>query len=195
MAAVLSDKSNMAAVEQADAKPENVTQPGPDFLRSFKLVVAVAPDGGIGKDNQLPWRVPGDLKYFKHVTSSTADASKTNAVIMGRKTWESIPEKFRPLPNRVNIVLSRNPEAAFEQAHASSSLPAALSMLNAPEFEHVEGVFVIGGSSVYAEALASPLCSELLITRILTPFECDTCLLYTSPSPRDRTRSRMPSSA
>lgn len=144
------------------------------MLRSFKVIVAVAPDGGIGKDNQLPWKVPGDMKYFKHVTISTSDPAKSNAVIMGRNTWESIPAKFRPLPNRVNIVLSRNAEATFDQAHSATSLPAALSMLDGAEFENVESVFVIGGSSVYTEALASPLCSEMHITRILTPFECDT---------------------
>jgi dihydrofolate reductase/thymidylate synthase len=144
------------------------------MLRCFKIVVAVAPDGGIGKDNQLPWRIPGDLKYFKHVTSLTADPTKTNAVIMGRNTWNSLPEQLRPLPNRVNVVLSRNPGTCFDQAYTATSLASALSMLDSAAFDSVENVFVIGGSSVYAEAVSSPLCTEMHITRILQPFVCDT---------------------
>ena len=56
----------------------------------------------------MPWKLPGDMAYFKELTTRTADASKQNAVVMGRKTWESIPAKFRPLPGRVNVVLSRS---------------------------------------------------------------------------------------
>ena len=178
--AALVDNTNTAADTAAPAtKAENSTsvanaQPVSGPTRSFKVVVAVAPDGGIGMNNALPWRLPGDMKYFKHVTSSTSDPNKMNAVIMGRNTWESIPEKFRPLANRVNVVLSRNPDATFENASAANSLQGALSMLDGPEFEHVENIFVIGGSSVYTEALAMPSCTELHITRVQTQFECDT---------------------
>jgi dihydrofolate reductase len=78
-------------------------------LRSVDLVIAATPSNGIGKDGQLPWPpLPTDLAFFKEVTTKTRDVSKRNAVIMGRKTWESIPPKFRPLRNRLNIVLSRS---------------------------------------------------------------------------------------
>ncbi|HEY9786666.1 MAG TPA: dihydrofolate reductase, partial [Candidatus Obscuribacterales bacterium] len=73
----------------------------------FDLVVACDLRGGIGKDNQLPWRLPGDMKRFREVTTNTDRGDATNAIIVGRKTWESIPEKNRPLPDRINVVLTR----------------------------------------------------------------------------------------
>ena len=76
-------------------------------LRTFQLVVAATRKLGIGKGGTMPWRLPGDMAYFKALTSATVDPSKANAVVMGRKTWESIPIKFRPLRGRVNVVLTR----------------------------------------------------------------------------------------
>ncbi len=76
----------------------------------FHVVVAATKDMGIGKDGGLPWRLPGEMAYFKQLTASVGDPTSEarNAVIMGRKTWESLPGKFRPLPGRVNVVLSRS---------------------------------------------------------------------------------------
>ena len=72
--------------------------------KNFALIVAADLDGGIGKENKLPWRLSADMNFFKNVTIGNGN----NAVIMGRKTWDSIPPKFRPLPKRVNIVITRN---------------------------------------------------------------------------------------
>jgi hypothetical protein len=75
-------------------------------------IVACTRDGGIGKEGKLPWKLSGDMAYFKRVTLDTEDVpGARNAVIMGRKTWESIPNSFRPLPGRLNVVLSRNPKS------------------------------------------------------------------------------------
>ena len=71
------------------------------------VIVAATKANGIGVNGRLPWRLPGDMAYFARITSN-APEGYTNAVIMGRKTWESIPLKFRPLPKRVNLVISRN---------------------------------------------------------------------------------------
>jgi len=71
-------------------------------------VVATERSRGIGKDGGLPWKLPGDMAYFKALTSTTRDGKRVNAVVMGRKTWDSIPDKFRPLPGRLNVVLSRS---------------------------------------------------------------------------------------
>ena len=76
---------------------------------AFEIIVAHDLNQGIGTDNQLPWHCAEDMAYFKSLTIG----NQKNAVIMGRKTWESIPEKFRPLPNRLNIVLSKNRDLIF----------------------------------------------------------------------------------
>lgn len=83
-------------------------------MSSFTLIVAATEEYGIGMLSTLPWRIPKDMAFFKHVTThipadSLTDPDAKNAVIMGRVTWESIPPKFRPLPDRLNIVVSRNP--------------------------------------------------------------------------------------
>lgn len=129
----------------------------------FELVVAMDEENGIGKENALPWRIPGDMKHFKRLTSGP-----DNVVIMGRKTWDSIPSKFRPLPNRKNIVMSRS-RTSFEGAEATSSLSGAInkSMEN-PGGRH----FIIGGAQIYKEAL--PLCKTLHITRVAGSYDCDT---------------------
>lgn len=77
-------------------------------MKTFSLVVASTQKGGIGLNGNLPWKkIPGDMAFFRKVTSTTTDPTLQNAVIMGRKTWESIPSKFRPLPGRLNVILTR----------------------------------------------------------------------------------------
>ena len=75
---------------------------------NFSIVVAMDEQQGIGKGGKLPWHIPGDLKYFKNLTTKTKLPDKKNVVIMGRKTWESLPQNFRPLSKRINVVLTRN---------------------------------------------------------------------------------------
>jgi dihydrofolate reductase len=108
----------------------------------------------IGRDGDLPWHLPGDLKHFKELTSG-------GTVVMGRKTYESIPERFRPLPNRRNIVLTRN---GFEDpgAEIENDLRAALA----------QDCFVIGGGSLYAQAL--PLADRLYLTEVDAEIAGDT---------------------
>lgn len=90
-------------------------------LRTFQLVVAATRKLGIGKGGTMPWRLPSDMAYFKALTSATADPSKANAVVMGRKTWESIPPKFRPLRGRVNVVLTRGGSGANDAGSENCS--------------------------------------------------------------------------
>ncbi|KAJ7393968.1 hypothetical protein OS493_003639 [Desmophyllum pertusum] len=143
-------------------------------VRKFACVVAVAQNGGIGKNNTLPWKLHGDMKFFSHLTKVVSAEGKQNAVIMGRKTWESIPEKYRPLPHRLNILLSRNLSVAPEGAHLCSSLQAAFDLLSAAPFtDTVENIYVIGGAAVYKEALQHPGAHRLYITHVLKDFECD----------------------
>ncbi len=136
---------------------------------SFSIIVAVDAAGGIGKDGGIPWRLSPDMRYFKAVT--LGPGALTNAVIMGRRTWDSIPLRFRPLPGRLNIVLSRTPDALDlpPGVRAAGSLDAALSLAAG----HAQR-FVIGGGAVYAEALQRPDCRSLAVTRLAGDFECDT---------------------
>ena len=110
------------------------------------LIAAIARNGVIGKGNALPWHLPEDLRRFKALTTG-------QAVIMGRKTWDSLPAKFRPLPNRLNIVVTRNRDYRAEGATVVGSLDAAIhaSQTLTP--------FVIGGAELYAHAL--PLAQRL----------------------------------
>lgn len=124
------------------------------------VVAAVARNGVIGKDNRLVWHLPEDMKHFRQLTMGAP-------VIMGRKTWDSLPERFRPLPGRRNIVLSRQPGWQAAGAELAPSLDAALaSAAGAPQ------VFVIGGGQAYVEAMA--IADQLVITEIDQDFEGDT---------------------
>lgn len=118
----------------------------------ISIIVAIATNGAIGKDNQLLWHISEDLKYFKKVTGG-------HTVIMGRKTWESIG---RPLPNRRNIVISRTLKAdSLPGAEVFGSLEEAINSLPKAE-EH----FVIGGGEIYRQAL--PLAGKLYVTYVYT---------------------------
>lgn len=136
----------------------------------FSVVVAADEELGIGKQGAIPWRLPGDMKHFVRVTRQTRDAGARNAVIMGRATWDSIPERFRPLVGRLNLVVSRNPSLELpEGAERAGSLRDALLQAG----NRAEKLFVIGGGQIYGQALALPECAEIVFTRVLSTFDCD----------------------
>lgn len=139
----------------------------------FSLVVATDKNRGIGKDGDLPWRLKKDMKYFKEITTNTKDENLKNTVIMGRATWESIPEKFRPLPNRHNIVLSRNESLLLNhpEAKTANSIQKALEL--ARELK-AENNFVIGGGNIYNQCVQMKNCTKLYVTEIENTFDCDT---------------------
>ncbi|KAL4271886.1 hypothetical protein GQ457_13G007530 [Hibiscus cannabinus] len=150
----------------------------PDPQRTYQVVVAATKDMGIGKDGKLPWKLPSDLKFFKDVTLTTSDSGKKNAVIMGRKTWESIPLQHRPLPGRLNVVLTRSGSfdiATAENVVICGSMSSALELLAAsPYCLSIEKVFVIGGGQIFRESLNAAGCDAIHITEIETSIECDT---------------------
>ncbi|KAK2966011.1 hypothetical protein RJ640_017089 [Escallonia rubra] len=146
--------------------------------RTYQVVVAATRNMGIGKDGKLPWRLPSDLKFFKDVTMTTSDLARKNAVIMGRKTWESIPLEHRPLPGRLNVVLTRSGSfdiATAENVVICGSMISALELLAAsPYCLSIEKVFVIGGGQVLREALNAPGCNAIHVTEIESDVDCDT---------------------
>ena len=121
----------------------------------ISIIAALGHDRVIGKDNGLLWHLPGDLKRFKELTSG-------HPVIMGRKTWESLPEKYRPLPGRTNIVVTRSGWYEAASAQTVFSFPEALS--HAKEAEGSEEIYVIGGGEIYRAAL--PFASRLYLTLV-----------------------------
>ncbi len=123
------------------------------------LVAAVARGGVIGRDGGLPWRLPEDLAHFREVTMG-------HPVVMGRRTWESLPERFRPLPGRRNVVVTRSAEWNAEGAERAGSLDEALELLSGEE-----RVSVIGGGELFATAL--PLADEIVLTEIDADFDGD----------------------
>ncbi len=113
------------------------------------LILARAANGVIGHQNQIPWHLPEDMAHFRQRTMG-------HPVIMGRKTWDSLPARFRPLPGRRNIVVTRQPDWQDEGAEHAGSFDAALALCNgAPE------VWVIGGAQIYAEALPLAHCAHI----------------------------------
>ncbi|GAA0184631.1 methyltransferase [Lithospermum erythrorhizon] len=150
----------------------------PPAGRTYQVVVAATRDMGIGKDGQLPWKLPSDLKFFKAITATTSDPGKKNAIVMGRKTWESVPLKLRPLPGRLNVVLTRSGSfevATNENLVLCGNLQNALKLLAEPPYNSsIEKVFIIGGGQILRESLNAPECDAIHLTEIETNFDCDT---------------------
>jgi len=145
-------------------------------MMNFSLIVAIDSERGIGKDGQLPWHLPGELKHFKEITCASESPDKKNVVIMGRKTWESIPEKFRPLPDRINIILTRSESYVRPPWYfRAGSLEDAFSILESDDLKNrVGNIFIIGGQQIFEEVFKSDYCQKLYITHISQPFQCDT---------------------
>lgn len=129
-----------------------------------QLVAAVARNGVIGDGRDMPWRIPEDMAHFKSLTAGCP-------VIMGRHTWESLPPRFRPLPGRRNIVLTRSVHWQAPGAETAPDLAAALAMATTPP-PAAGRICVIGGAQVYAAAM--PWADELVLTEIDRDFEGDT---------------------
>ncbi|KAF2638492.1 hypothetical protein P280DRAFT_519942 [Massarina eburnea CBS 473.64] len=169
--------------------------------RALTLILAATPSLGIGKNGTLPWpQLKKEMGYFARVTKRVSpregkgsERTRVNAVVMGRKTWDSIPEKFRPLKGRVNIVVSRSPgawgkggktEGAVEGPFVVGSVQAALEQLHGlytsssnPESDpqiDVDRIFIIGGATLYTSALELPQTDRILLTKIKREYECDT---------------------
>jgi dihydrofolate reductase len=129
----------------------------------LKLIYARAANGVIGLNNQMPWHLPEDLAHFKRSTLGSP-------VLMGRKTWESIPAKFRPLPGRANLVMTRQTDWHADGALMVHSLEEGitLALAHCPEGKDL---WVMGGAEIYAQAAA--IADEAVVTEIEQYFEGD----------------------
>ncbi|KAF1831241.1 hypothetical protein BDW02DRAFT_505687 [Decorospora gaudefroyi] len=164
---------------------------------SLTLILAATPSLGIGNGGGLPWpQLKKEMGFFARVTKRTSPSTsvdgrrKINAVLMGRKTWESIPPKFRPLKDRLNVVITSKPQAFMDKLDkredvegpmVCSSVLDAISQLegeNGEKLAHsnmeLEKIFVIGGASIYTTALELPQTKRVLLTKMHKEYECDT---------------------
>ena len=128
------------------------------------IIVAASTNNVIGKDNDLAWKLPIDMNFFKETT-------KGYYVIMGRKNFESIPHKYRPLPNRENIIITRKKNYQLEGCLVSNSIKEALEI---PRKNNENEAFIIGGGEIYKLALEQRLVDRVYLTRVHHDFEGDT---------------------
>ena len=130
----------------------------------ISIIVAISKNQVIGKNNQLIWNLPKDMKYFMDTTMNTT-------VIMGRKNYESIPKKYRPLKNRNNVIITRNKSYKAEGCLVVNSIEESLESLRNVENKEV---FVIGGGEIYKKFLEKGLIDRMYITHIDEQFDGDT---------------------
>ena len=140
----------------------------------YSIIVAHDLNRGIGKAGTIPWRLPADLKRFKDITTQKT----MNCVVMGRKTWDSIPPKFRPLPDRINIILSRLQTSTIKTNDTDTfvcssfdDLDGKLDVLSSNN--KLEEVFFIGGSDIYSAAKSRYPIHRYYLTQVLQKYDCD----------------------
>jgi dihydrofolate reductase len=133
----------------------------------FDIVVAADLDWGIGKDNGLPWpKLRGDLQHYKRTTTAASEGQR-NAVVMGRKTWESKEVAGKPLPNRLNVVVSRGTIALPPGVVLAGTIDQALAVGG------VESIFVVGGAGLLRAVIERPDLRFVYLTRVEQRFGCD----------------------
>ncbi|MES2937630.1 MAG: dihydrofolate reductase [Pseudomonadota bacterium] len=142
------------------------------------LIYARARNGTIGKDGTMPWRLPPDMRRFKALTMG-------HPVVMGRKTWDSLPPRFRPLEGRRNIVVTRQPGWHAEGAERAGSLSEALALCDGAPL-----VWIAGGAEIYAQAM--PLAHTAQVTEIDADFDGDAFAPTLGPGWQETARERHP---
>ncbi|GAB3334674.1 dihydrofolate reductase [Marivirga atlantica] len=125
---------------------------------TISMIVARAQNGAIGKDNDMIWSLPDDMKYFK-------DTTRNHHVLMGRKNFDSLPDSFRPLKNRVNIVITRNKDWSFDGTQVFHDVASGIDYART---NNEEELFVIGGGEIYKQCL--PHADRLYITEVYAEF-------------------------
>lgn len=175
-----------------------------------ELIVAADEKDGIGKDGKLPWRISADMNYFKQVTTFKPDNAhqQDNIVLMGRKTWDSIPKKFRPLKERMNCVLTKSsppPESLRLFSARLRNFTSIDNFISYAKNTHIPRpiacpdpvvylqnfappkIFIIGGESIYRQTLAHPDINveKIRLTRVFDDFDCNTFFPFSSETTKD----------
>ena len=138
-------------------------------------------NNGIGNNNKIPWFLKNDLKNFQQITSKTFKSYTKNMVVMGRKTWDSIPDKHKPLKNRLNVILTRNKDVrlkheieSYKDTIVKYDFNDILEVAKLNKNFNISNIFIIGGESLYKLALESDSISKIYITEVYEDYECDT---------------------
>jgi len=126
---------------------------------TISIIVAIAQNNAIGKNNDLLWHLPSDMNFFKETTAG-------HCIITGRKNYFSIPEKFRPLPNRTNIVVTRDQNLTLDGAEVVNSIEKAIEIAKS---KNEKEVFIIGGGEIYKQSIH--LVDKMYITEVDTVFD------------------------
>ena len=135
------------------------------------LIVATDLKGGMGYQGKLPWNLPGDMKFFQKTTIQTDNIQFRNMAVMGRVTWDSIPDKHRPLQGRKNVVITRNKDfKAPEGVTVAHSIEEAMKAVD----DRVADVFVIGGAKIFDQFMKKRKIDGIYLTRIKKEYRCDT---------------------
>lgn len=161
----------------------------------FNIILAVDEKNWIWKSWELAWKISEDMKYFKKITETTKDLGKLNWVIMWRKTWVSIPSKYRPLENRINCILSR--KLKYEDIHSKidnfvlhfNDFEHCLKELN--EKENLENIFLIGWADLYNQFVNHPNLEKIYLTQVSWDFDCDVHFKWIPESFKLETKSEL----
>lgn len=153
-------------------------------MSEIAVIVAATKNGGIGKDNKIPWKIVADMKYFQRVTKGEANPRKINCCIMGKKTYFSLPPSFRPLPARYTIVLTSESSLFDDGKLLVNCLAKSLEegIEKARRDERIDKIFIAGGGKLIDEAIAKGLPEKIYLTEIDNDFPCD---VFISPIPSE----------
>ena len=145
------------------------------------IVAYCKQNNGIGLNNKIPWFLKNDLKNFQQITSKTFKSHTKNMIVMGRKTWDSIPAKNKPLKNRINVVLTRNKDVRLKHSIESNKdtivkydFDEIIEVVKLNKDFNISNIFIIGGESIYKMALESQHISKIYVTEIYEEYDCDT---------------------
>jgi dihydrofolate reductase len=150
-------------------------------MLNFSIIVACTQNGLIGINGKIPWYLPDDLIHFKKITTNTTHLDEKNIVIMGRKTWESLPELIKPLKNRINIIISTQLKLDNTDVYVKSSLQNAFEFIKNSLQNKYATIFIIGGEQLYKQAISEyySSCEKVYITYVILSQE-DKIIDYTN---------------
>ncbi|KAI5623900.1 hypothetical protein C0J50_16581, partial [Silurus asotus] len=146
-----------------------------EIQKPIRLIAAACRNMGIGNDGRLPWNLPMEFQYFLNTITAVFKPGKKNLIIWGKHSWFACPENVFPLANSLNVVLSKKLMSVPKHAHyLCEEFASAVKLASRlPLSDHIETIWILGGTRVYKEALEHPWCDLIYLTDIMADFDCD----------------------